>query len=198
MPRHRGKVESGVKYVKNNALKGRVFTTLEDHHRFLIDWERQVADTRIPGTTHKQVGNLFEIEQKALLPIASERFPFYSEGKRKLNRDGHIEVAKAYYSTPPEYLGRDVWVWWDGHLMRIYNEQLQQIALHVRAQAGEFNTDWKHLSDRKISSVERGVEHLLAKAMKLGEEAYATNSRLEDIPISREINNRGSQKNYLT
>jgi len=172
MPRHKGKVESGIKYVKNNALKGRIFRSLEEHNRFLIDWERQVADTRIHGTTRKQVGKLFkEAEQKALQPLVSERFPFYSEGRRKVNRDGHIEVAKAYYSTPPEYLGREVWVRWDGHLVRIYNEQLVQIAVHVRAQAGKFNTDWKHLSDRKISSVERGVEHLLAKAMRLGDDA---------------------------
>jgi transposase len=110
-PRHKGKVESGIKYVKNNALKGRVFGSLEEHNRFLIDWEHQVADTRIRGTTRKQVGRLFkEVEQEALLPLAGERFPFYSEGKRKVNRDGHIEVALAYYSAPPEYLGSEVWV----------------------------------------------------------------------------------------
>jgi len=171
-PRHKGKVESGIKYVKNNALKGRVFRSLEEHNRFLIDWERQVADTRIHGTTRKQVGRLFkEAEQKALLPLAPERFPFYSEGRRKVNRDGHIEVAKAYYSTPPEYLGREVWARWDSHLVRIYDEQLRQIAVHVRAQPGKFNTDRKHLADRKISSVERGVEYLLTKAMRLGEGA---------------------------
>jgi transposase len=171
-PRHKGKVESGVKYVKNNALKGRTFTSLEEHNRFLIRWERQVADTRIHGTTRKQVGSHFkEVEQSALLPLSSERFPFYSEGKRKVNRDGHIEVARAYYSAPPEYLGREVWVRWDSHLVRIYSEQLELIAVHAKAPAGKFHTDRRHLASRKISSVERGAEYLLTKAMRLGDNA---------------------------
>jgi len=171
-PRHKGKVESGIKYVKNNALKGRVFTSLEEHNQFLAHWEGQVADTRIHGTTRKQVGRHFEeVERPALLPLAPERFPFYSEGKRKVNRDGHIEVAKAYYSAPPEYLGREVWVRWDSHLVRIYNEQLELIAVHAKAPAGKFHTDRRHLASRKISSVERGAEYLLAKAMRLGQPA---------------------------
>ena len=54
-PRHKGKVESGVKYVKRNALKGRVFTSLAEENRFLLNWETQVADQRIHGTTKQQV-----------------------------------------------------------------------------------------------------------------------------------------------
>ena len=65
MPRHKGKVEAGVKYVKNNALKARVFTSLEEQNRFLADWERTVADTRIHGTTKQQVGKVFdEVERQ--------------------------------------------------------------------------------------------------------------------------------------
>jgi len=171
-PRHKGKVESGIKYVKNNALKGRFFTSLAQHNRFLAHWERGVADTRIHGTTRKQVGKLFkEVEQQTLSPLAGERFPFYHEGKRKVNRDGHIEVAKAYYSTPPEYLGRQVWVRWDSRLVRIYDDQLQQIAVHARVSPGRFHTDRSHLADEKISSVERGVEYMLSKATRLGIQA---------------------------
>ena len=39
MPRHKGKVESSVKYVKNNALKARQFASLEEQNRHLLDWE---------------------------------------------------------------------------------------------------------------------------------------------------------------
>ena len=38
-----------------------------------------------------------------------ERFACFSEAQRIVSRDGHIEVAKAYYSVPPEYLGHTVW-----------------------------------------------------------------------------------------
>jgi len=171
-PRHKGKVESGIKYVKNNALKGRSFASLAEHNQFLANWERQVADTRIHGTTRQQVGKRFcEVERSALMPLAAERFPFYHEGRRKVNRDGHVEVARAYYSAPPEYLGRQVWVRFDSRMVRIYNERFQQIAVHVRVSPGKFHTDRSHLADAKISSVERGVEYMLARARRLGDDA---------------------------
>jgi len=171
-PRHKGKVESGIKYVKNNALKRRGFASLTEHNRFMADWERQVADTRIHGTTRQQVGKRFcEVERSALSPLAAERFPFYHEGRRKVNRDGHIEVARAYYSVPPEYLGRRVWVRFDSRMVRIYNGQLQQIAVHVRVSPGKFHTDRSHLADAKISSIERGVEYMLSRARRLGDDA---------------------------
>ena len=49
-PRHKGKIESGVKYVKANALKGRIFSSLAEQKLFLDHWEKTVADTRIHGT----------------------------------------------------------------------------------------------------------------------------------------------------
>lgn len=102
MPRHKGKVENGVDYVQSNALKGRSFESVEDQNVFLLDWEANVADTRIHGTTRKQVRQVFEeIEKGALLPLPEERFPLYQEGKRKVHRDGHVEVEKSYYSVPP-------------------------------------------------------------------------------------------------
>ncbi len=172
MPRHKGKVESGIKYVKNNALKGRVFTSLVEHNTFLVRWERQVADTRIHGTTRQQVGKVFrKVEQPMLSSLAAERFPLYHEGRRKVNRDGHIEVAKAYYSVPPEYLGHQVWVRWDSRLLRISNEHCQQIAVHVRVPPGKFHTQHSHLASEKISIIERGVDYMLTKAGNLGHDA---------------------------
>lgn len=171
-PRHKGKIEGGVKYVKNNALKGRIFSSLSEQKEFLIKWERDVADTRIHGTTKKQVRRMFEeVERKALQPLPPEPFPFYNEGKRKVHRDGHVEVAKGYYSVPPEYLGREVWVRWDSRLVRVFNEQFEQIAVHPRVAPGKFNTSRSHLADKKISAVERGAEYMLLRILSIGSEA---------------------------
>jgi transposase len=171
-PRHKGKIEGGVKYVKNNALKGRVFSSLSEQRQFLFTWEKDVADTRIHGTTKKQVRRIFEeVERHALQPLPPEPFPFYHEGRRKVHRDGHVEVAKGYYSVPPEYLGREVWVRWDSRLVRVFNGQFEQIALHPRVAPGRFNTSSAHLADRKISAVERGAEYLLRKTVIIGTEA---------------------------
>jgi transposase len=168
-PRHKGKVESGVKYVKQNALKARVFRSLAEENQFLLDWETHVADTRIHGTTKRQVKKLFEEhEREALLPLPSDRFPFFHEARRAVHRDGHVEVDKAYYSVPPEYVGRRLWVRWDGRLVRVFNDRWQQVAVHAKAEPGRFRTAAEHIPKEKISAVERGTDALLRQVAAIG------------------------------
>jgi transposase len=168
-PRHKGKVERGVDYVQSNGLRGRVFPSLAQQNEHLRHWERTVADTRIHGTTKKHVGQLFEtVERAALGPLPKERFPFYEEGKRRVSRDGHIEVKRSFYSAPPEYLGCDVWVRFNDQVVRILNHRFEQIAMHCRQEPGRFSTLQAHLASEKISGVERGAAFLLGKIELLG------------------------------
>jgi hypothetical protein len=167
--RHKGKVEAGVKYVQNNALKASKFASLQEQNEYLARWEATVADTRIHGTTRQHVGKVFrEVERPALQPLPAERFAMFQEAPRKVNRDGHIEVAKAYYSAPPEYLGRRVWARWDKRLVRIFNQRFEQIDLHVRVEPGRFSTHADHLVPEKINSIERGAGYLLGKVGDIG------------------------------
>lgn len=167
-PRHNGKVESNIGYVKGNALKGRTFPTLLAENEHLLRWESQIADLRIHGTTKKQVRQLFEIEKSALLPLPAERFPFFHEEQRIVHRDGHVEIARAYYSVPPEYMGHTVWARWDSRLVRILNSRFDQIALHARHEMGKFSTASQHLASRKIALVEQGATELLRRARLVG------------------------------
>ncbi|MFH1922158.1 MAG: hypothetical protein ABIP48_20030 [Planctomycetota bacterium] len=86
-----------------------------------------------------------------------------------MHRDGHVEVAKAYYSVPPEYLGRTLWVRWDLRLVRIFNSRMEQIAVHVRQEPGHFSTQNQHIASEKRSGVERGAVYLLSRARLIGE-----------------------------
>jgi hypothetical protein len=54
---------------------------------------------------------------------------------------------------PPEYVGREVWARWDGHLVRVFNFKMEQIALHVQGQPGQFQTNSCHIDSRKISNI---------------------------------------------
>lgn len=178
-PRHKGKVERGIDYVQENGLKGRTFETLAAQNEHLQQWEANVADTRIHGTTRQHVGRVFrQVEQAALLPLPEERFTRFQEAERKVNRDGHVEVAKAYYSAPPEYLGRTVWVRWDSRLVRIFNRRFEQVAVHVRREPGRFSTLGEHLAAEKIAGIERGTERLLAEASQIGPQTAAWSSAM--------------------
>jgi transposase len=169
MPRHKGKVEAGVKYAQNNALKGRSFESLGAQNLFLSDWERTVADTRIHGTTRQQVGKIFQqIECSRLMPLPPSLFPAFEEAQRSVHRDGYIELQRAYYSVPPEYVGRQVWVRWEAKLVRVFNQRREPIALHARVEPGKFATDPHHLHSPHRQVVQHSLDYLLDRARLVG------------------------------
>jgi transposase len=139
-PTDKGKVESAVKYVKNNALKGRRFTSLAAINAHLRQWESQVADQRIHGTTRQQVDQHFrQVEQAALRPLPESLFESFEEGKRKVHRDGYVAVKQACYHVPQEYIGALVWVRFDSRQVRIFNHRMEQIAVHPRLEPGQYS-----------------------------------------------------------
>lgn len=175
-PQDKGKIERGIGYVKDNALKGRTFPSLQDENVFLKAWEETVADTRIHGTTRRQVGALFvEVEKPALLKLPLEYFPSFHEGRRVVHLDGHVEIDRSYYTAPPEYLGREVWVRWDSRVVRIFDQRMRQIAIHAKVDQGRFGTDPRHIASETISGVERGAAWLLKRIRSIGvhSEAWA-------------------------
>lgn len=139
-PQHKGKVESDVGYVKRSALKGHEFNSIEEQNAHLKNWESNIADKRIHGTTRKQIIIHFETNEKAALrPLPPDLFPAYQEEQRTVHRDSYIGVKKAYYEVPPEYIGRSVWVRWDSKMVHILDEKMVQIAVHLRLEAGKFS-----------------------------------------------------------
>jgi transposase len=169
MPRHKGKIEAGVKYAQNNALPGRSFESLSAQNLFLLEWESGVADTRIHGTTRQQVIKIFnECERPQLLPLPASLFPRFEEAPRTVHRDGYIELQRAYYSVPPEYVGRQVWARWESKLVRVFNQRREVIAIHALAEPGKFATDPNHLHSPHRRIVQHGLDYLLDRARLIG------------------------------
>jgi len=98
---------------RNTPLKGLRFESLEEAQTYLDHWETRWADTRIHGTTKRQVAAMFAEEKPALQPLPVEPFRYYQYGKRTVNLDGCVEVDAAYYGAPPGWIGRRVQVQWD-------------------------------------------------------------------------------------
>ncbi len=167
-PRHKGKVEKSIDYVQDNALKGRTFGSLADQNAYLAHWEETVADTRIHGTTRRQVRQAVEVEREYLLPLPDSLFPVFRESERKVHRDGHVEVAKAYYSVPWEYARATVWARWDGRVVRIFSQSFREIAVHPVCEPGRFSTLTGHISPRKIAGIERGKDWMIGRLRLVG------------------------------
>lgn len=167
-PRHKGRVERGIDFVKH-ALKGRSFASLAAENLFLTEWEKNVADTRIHGTTRRHVGQHFlEVEKSTLQPLPANVFPSFTEGKRRVHLDGHVEFDKAYYSVPPEYMDRDVWARGESRLVRIYTLKMEPITVHARAEPGQFRSEAAHIHPLKRRLADRGTVYLLERCQDLG------------------------------
>jgi hypothetical protein len=108
------------------------------------------------------------MEQPALRRLPAMFFPVFEEARRTVHRDGYFEFRRAYYSVPPEYVGRSIWVRRETRLVRAYNTRREQIALHAEAEPGKFTTDPVHLHSRKRHIIERGVDYLLDRCRLLG------------------------------
>lgn len=165
-PHHKGKVERAVAYAKNNALKQRQFAGLAAQNAHLLDWESKIADQRIHGTTRRQVAKAFEEhERPALQPLPPMIFPCYQEARRAVHRDSYVEIQRAYYEVPEEYISRNVWVRWDSHLVRVFNQRGEQIALHARLDAGQFTPSPR---GHRRSGTEGSRNYLLNEAGQIG------------------------------
>jgi transposase len=136
-PDRKGKVESGVGHAQKTPLKGLRFETLEDAQAYLDRWEQRWADTRIHGTTKRQVAAMFAEEKPTLLPLPLEPFRYYQYGERIVHLDGCVEVEAAYYGAPPGWIGRVLRVQWDELYVRLLDPKTGQLLReHVRQKRG--------------------------------------------------------------
>jgi transposase len=100
----KGKVESGVKYVKRNALAGRRFAGLEELNAYLLCWCVDIADQRVHGTTHEKPADRFARAEQ-LIPV-DQRPPTPRERveTRQLARDGYVAVDSNRYPVPLDWV----------------------------------------------------------------------------------------------
>jgi transposase len=166
-PEHKGKVENSVGYVKKNALKARRFASLAAQNQFLGEWEHTVADARIHGTTRRQVQALFQEERTHLQRLPPSLFPCFREARRTVHRDSYVEVEKAYYAVPQEYIGRSVWARWDGREVRLSTERGEQLRLYCRLEPGRF-TDPLGVGGGR-GSLQSNLDYWQRRAAELGE-----------------------------
>ena len=136
-PDRKGKVESGVGHAQRTPLRGLRFESIEEAQTYLDRWEANWADTRIHGTTKRQVSVMFAEERSALRPLPLEPFRYYQHGERTVHLDGCVEVEAAYYGAPPGWIGRRVRVQWDGARVGLLDPATGQLLReHLRQERG--------------------------------------------------------------
>lgn len=108
--RTKGKTESGVGYVKRNAIAGRSFASWEAFEAHLAGWERDVANVRVHGTTGEAPITRFERDEAHRLKPLGGRpsFGALRELTRVVGNDCAVEVDTNSYSVPWRLIGERV------------------------------------------------------------------------------------------
>ena len=164
-PDRKGKVESSVGHTQRTPLRGMRFESLEAEQAYLDHWDTRWADTRIHGTTKRQVAAMFAEERPHLAALPLAPFRYYQYGTRVVHLDGCVEVDGAYYSAPPGYLGQRLPVQWDGQTVRLLDPRTGQLVREHR---------WQARGQHRIAAVDRPtrtpleVVQLLARATRAG------------------------------
>ena len=164
-PDRKGKVEAGVGHAQKTPLKGLRFETIEAAQAYLDRWETHWADTRIHGTTKRQVAVMFAEERPALGPLPIEPFRYYRFGDRTVHLNGCVEVEGAYYGAPPGWLGQRVQVQWNDAQVRLLSPKTGQLLReHLRTRRGWYQI---HDDDRPARTPPTTLA-LLARATSAG------------------------------
>lgn len=104
-PQEKGRVENGVKYVKNNFMEGRSAVSLEQINAACFHWLENVANVRIHGTTRKQPSVVFrEEEQAALGSLPSFPADCAVTEQRRVNKFCRVSFQGNRYSVPEQYV----------------------------------------------------------------------------------------------
>lgn len=170
-PEHKGRVESGVRYLRRSFLSSpRVLTTLGDANRLLLEWVLGEAGNRVHGTTHQVPLQVFAEEEKAALkPLPAERAEIAVWSTVKLHPDCHVVFDKAYYSAPYRYIGRELDLRATDSCVMLF-EQTQVVAFHPRAtRRGQWLTNLDHYPPEKVAYLQQTPQWCLEQAAKVGE-----------------------------
>jgi len=170
-PQEKGKVESSIKYVSNNFLKGLKTTELGEAKLQLRIWMNQICNVRIHGTTRKVPLQQFQEKEKSCLkPLPERRYEVYHIEERKVNTYGHILFKTNFYSVPYKYVSETVTIKSNGSIIRILNGTHDEIAIHQLCHdSGEFITNRFH-NPKLLNSL--AEKEYTAKSNEIGINAH--------------------------
>jgi transposase len=186
-PRHKGKVENGIRYVQRNFWAGQEFVDILVANEHLKMWVQAVAGTRKHGTTHQPPLHLFhEYEHAALSPLPGQPFTLCEIKPVKVHPDCHVTIDGSYYSVPYVYIGRKLDAYVSHRLVEIYLGQ-KLVATHVRSQTpGRWLTRLEDYPPGKADYLRHTPDYCRQQAARLGPATcQVVETLLADRPLDR-------------
>lgn len=176
-PQTKGKIESGVKYLKRNFLPGRRFKDLEHLNTEIEKWLLEVADVRLHGTTHQKPVDRFT--EETLMPLSHfQPYNYVPAIQRKVSQDSMVSFERNRYSVPWSYVGQCVDLRITGGSL-VLSAEGRTIAIHTLLQGKHQQSICKeHYA---------GLFHTLKKSGKERPPQYDPYWREEEEVLIREL-----------
>ncbi len=186
-PQKKGRVESGVKYVKNNFVPLKTFRSFPDANRQLLSWIMEHAGVRIHGTTFRKPLEVFtETEKPFLQPLPDVPVEIGIWTKVKVQSNCHVQFEKAYYSVPFDLVHQHLMLKATNSLVKLYRD-LELVATHPRLrEAGAQSTIDDHLPPQARAYKQHDSQWCLEQAERIGPHCFEVVRRLlEDTIVDR-------------
>jgi transposase len=186
-PQDKPRVERMVQYVRGNFFAGEDFADLADAQARAEAWCRSTAGLRLHGTTAARPAEVFaEREADCLLPLPERLYDVPIFKKVKVHKDYHVEIGKALYSVPGEYIGRHLLARADGALVKLFDRG-RLIKTHPRQAPGGRSTDRADLPEQRATYAMRDIDTLIRSAHRAGTNIgiYAERHFDDSLPWTR-------------
>jgi transposase len=185
-PKDKPRVERAVQYVRGNFFAGEHFTGLADAQAAVEAWCRDIAGMRIHGTIQARPAEVFAEHEAGLLLPLSLPYDVPVFAKVKVHRDFHVEIGRALYSAPKEYLGCYLDARADSVLVKMFHRG-QLVKTHPRQRPGRRVTDPADLPVEKTTYALRDVASLAKTARRHGDSigVYAERVLDTDLPWTK-------------
>jgi hypothetical protein len=183
-PQHKGKVESGVRYVKGNLWPGLKECRVGEANAGAIKWLENHAGLRTHGTTRKQpIVQFRQVEQQRLAPLPEHPFELMSVCGAEVRPDQHLRVDNSYYSAPREYIGKKLEVYLFEKTVQLY-DGVKLVFTHARAaEPGGRITHPAHQPEHKANYLQLTPQRCLERATEIGPSCRAViEAMLADKP----------------
>ncbi len=185
-PQDKPRVERVVQYVRGNFWAGETFIDLADAQARVTAWCSDRAGMRIHGTTAQRPLEMFnQLETPCLLEVpAPYDVPVFT--RVKVHRDFHVEVARALYSVPEQWIGQHLDARADSDLVKLYSTGSgagQLVKTHPRQPPGGRSTDRLDLPEHKAGYAIRDLTQLITACAGHGVNIGIYAERLLDDPL---------------
>jgi hypothetical protein len=191
-PESKGMVETGVRYVKQNALVGRddELTCWEDYTALAEYWRDQVANVRLHETTRERPVDRFTQEQSLLRALPRARFDTDEIVTAVASSHARVRFDSNRYSVPVKVARKTVLVRADPRQVRIL-DQGEEVACHARCfERRQLILQDKHLLEAKTHRRRQAKNAVEEEFDGLGEAAKTFRLQLLSRPVKPQVHLR--------